>query len=259
MTWTKKHDEFALACNFSESMGYLARYQLRRGKLSEPTEIELNLKNFNKWVGKQRIRGEYHRKTLATAISNLDARSNGMFTILKSYSPWVHRVLVRPLSFVERIQRANCASTPEPVTRNPMFDAEHKKRVAQQQQQNISKIDTLLRKVGLKYDSDALNRIWRLAGSKIDNVVDAIETLLYRHNFKKVERPHGFIIECLKQGWQKGVDLYYEPELPRFNCKAEIVSYTMQLRERVKAKFGGETVYDSIRNRNQLRYQTAID
>lgn len=254
MSWTKKHDHFARACNFTQSMEHLTRWQLRRAKLNEPSEIEINLRIFNKEVAEQRIDGEYHRKTLSTAMKRLDSESNGMITIMKRYSPWVYRVLIRPLSFVERIESAKCASTPKPTTGNPMYDAEHKKRAIEQQQQNISKIDALFSKVGLKYDRSALLKIWRYSGKCLDNIVSSVELLLYRHSTqeKEIGNPNGFIIECLRDGWYKDFDLNYEPDVPRFRTKQELADYARYLRVSVKAKYGGESASESARNRNKL-------
>lgn len=253
MTWTKKHDKFALACNLSESQGYVLRDTLRKGKSNEPTEVEIDLRVTNRWIGKVRARGEFHRKTITTAIAQLDEKTQGMVTILKRYNPWVYKICVRPLAFVERIQSAKCASIPKLKTGNPMYSDDHKKRVYEQQQQDISKIDSLLRQINLKFDRDALNRIYRLANQKVDEVVDAIQLLLYRNGSKEIPKPHGFIMDCLKKGWHLAFDPLFEPELPRFNSKAEWAEYGKLLREQVKDKYGGDTVYESVRNRNLMR------
>ena len=241
MTWNKKHDEFAVARNFSESMSLIMRYCMRRSSLSEPTEIELDLKKCNKWIGRFRPLGEYHRKTLGTAIANLDERSDGMFVILKSYSPWIHKVLIRPLAFVEKLESAKRASEPKVPTPKPMFDALYKKRLAEQQQQDISKLDNLFRELGITYTQDALLRIWRLAGKKTDEVKNAIELMLFQNSTQEepIRKPEGWLISCLKNGWQKGLNLYYQVQLPMFNSVKSI-----------------ETFVDDICCRNQLRYQT---
>jgi hypothetical protein len=234
MTWTKKHDEFALARNFSESMSLITRYCLRRGNNFEPVEIELNLKKCNRWIGKHRVKGEYHRKTLATAISNLDDRSSGMFVILRSYTPWIHKILIRPLSFVEKLQDAKRAREPRVPTEKPMFDADHKQRLAEQQQQDISKLDNLFRELGMIYTRDALVRIWRLAGKKIDEVKNAIELMLFQNSTQEetIRKPHGWLISCLRNGWQKGLNLYYQVQLPMFNSVQDIDNFVDGIFER---------------------------
>lgn len=229
MTWTKKHDEFALMCDLSksESAILLARFLMRRAKLSEPTEVELDFHVFNKWVGKRRVKGEYHRKTLTTAIEKLDERSHGMFVILKKYSPWYYKILVRPLSFVEKIESAKENLVHKHPTENPMFDEDRKMPCNIQQQQDISKIDTLFSQLGMKYTQDALTRIWRLAGKSIDEVKNAVELLLFQHSIQeeKIRNPHGWVISCLRNGWQKGLNLYYQVDLPYFSHAQDIEKF----------------------------------
>lgn len=253
MFWTKKHDEFLQACDIKGCAAFLLRYSLRRGSNSSPTEIEIDLHHFNNWIGKQRVMGKYHRKTLAAAIAKLDSHSNGMFVIIKRYSPWIYKVLVRPLHFVERMQRAKSDQPPKPPTSNPMFDPSHKERAIKQQQQNISKINSLFSKVGLKYDKSALLKIWRYSGKCLDNIVSAVELLLYRHSTqdKEISNPNGFIIEALRDCWYKDFDLNYEPDVPRFKTKAELAQFTAAIRAENKAKYGGDTIYERVKNRNR--------
>jgi hypothetical protein len=224
MSWNKKSDQFALSLGLRPSTRLMLRWILRRAKLNEICEIEIDLRTFNAWVAKHRGR-PYDRKTIGEALAQLNDLTGGMIVVLKSYTPWVHKLIVRPLAFVLAENAIKQGSDPKLATLNPMFDDDHKERVTQQQQQDISKIDSLLQQVGLIYDQSALNRIWRLAGSRVDAVVDAIELMLYRHSSKPIPRPHGFIVQCLKEQWQKGFDLYYEPELPKFNSNAEITEF----------------------------------
>lgn len=224
MTWNKKSDQFALSCGLRPSTRLMLRWILRRAKLNEISEIEIDLRVFNAWVAKHRGR-PYDRKTIGEALAQLNDLTGGLIVVLKSYTPWVHKLIVRPLSFVLAENAIKQGNDPKPPTGNPMFSKDHKERLDEQQQQDISKIDSLLKQVGLIYDQNALNRIWRLAGKTVDAVVDAIELMLYRHSSKPIPRPHGFIIECLKQQWQKGFNLYYEPELPKFRSTVEITEF----------------------------------
>lgn len=50
MTWTKKHDEFALSCKFRPSTRLLAGWILRRAKPNQVAEIEIDLRVFNNWL-----------------------------------------------------------------------------------------------------------------------------------------------------------------------------------------------------------------
>ncbi|MGK7894939.1 MAG: hypothetical protein AB4372_15295 [Xenococcus sp. (in: cyanobacteria)] len=98
----------------------------------------------------------------------------------------------------------------------------------QQQQQNITKVDNLFRQINMRFDRDALNRIWRMAGKSLDPIKQAIELLLYRNSTTQISNPHGFIVESLKHGWQKGFNLNYVPDIPRFNDKASLIKFVLK-------------------------------
>ncbi|MCC0179941.1 hypothetical protein I4641_23725 [Waterburya agarophytonicola K14] len=234
MAWTKKHDNFALATNLSESQTLVLRDILRKAKLNEPCEIEVDVRPTNKWIGKHRLLGEFHRKTICNAIPALDEKSQGMLTILKRYSPWVYKILVRPLSFLEKIESANCASCPKSPTGNPMFDAASKERAHDLLLQNISKLDSLLSKLGMKCNSETLHRMWRYAGRKMDNVIEAVNHML-AVNRDKVERstsfeckgkgiasPIGWLHDCLK--FNRYLDWSQEIELPLYVTPTDLLS-----------------------------------
>ena len=225
MNWSKKTEQFALSCKIRGASRLLAHYIINRAKKNEICELEIDLHDFNSWIERHRILGKYHRKTVINAIAFLDEHSQGMFVILKKYSPWVYKLLVRPLEIVLRMKSAKRALIPKADRGNPMYSEEHKERLVKQQQQDISKIDDLLNAVGLKYDRDALTRIYRLAGKKIEPVVKAIELMLYRHSSTAITKAHGFIIQCLKGGWQENFDIYYEPELPKFESRFKIAEF----------------------------------
>ena len=230
IVWTKKYDEFAIAHSLRPSTALMLRWILRRAKLNEISEIELDLRLFNRWVEKKRGRG-YDRKTIREAIAQLDEQTQGMISILKSYTPWVHKIIVRPLAFLPQDEPKKRGQIPNPKYEKLMFDEERKQRSEQQQQQSISKIDKLFHACGLIFDADALNRIWRLAGKCMNNVVNAIELMLYRNGNKAIASPHGFIVDCLKYNWQQGFDLYYQPELPKFQSNRELIKFCQRLRE----------------------------
>ena len=99
MTWTKKHDEFCLEQKLRPSTRLLLRWLLRRAKLNQVAEIEIDLRVFNNWVAKRRGT-PYDRKTIREAIAQLDEETRGLVLITKRYSPWVQKLLVRPLSNV---------------------------------------------------------------------------------------------------------------------------------------------------------------
>ena len=241
MTWNKKHEEFAQSCNLSASQQIALRYILRRAKLHEPSEIEVDVRDTNKWIGKHRIYGKFHRKTVCSWIPALEEKTQGMITILKRYTPWVYKIMVRPLSFLARIESAKCADSPQVSTPDPMFDGDRKRRASELLLQNISRLDNLLQKIGLKCNQETLLRMWRFSGEKMSNIRDAVKYML-RVNQAKIERsksfgsnglgittPIGWLHECLRYG--NYID-ESPVELPRFANVESIVSFVDSICER---------------------------
>ncbi len=233
--WTKKHDEFAMSCKLRPSTRLMLRWILRRAKLNEICEIEIDLRKFNQWIAKQRD-SEYDRKTIKEAIAQLDEFTQGMIVFMKSYSPWVHKIIVRPLNFVLEQKPQTLGKPPTPPTGNPMFDAERKQRVIEQQQQDISKLDSLLKKIGLNYTQDALLRLWRYAGKSFEEIQTAIELMLSQNSSEAlysrscepeptIRNPYGWLVSCLRYGWQKGFNLYYDSQLPYFRYAQDIEKF----------------------------------
>ena len=228
MTWTKKLEQFALSCKLRQSDERLLRWLLRRAKRDRVDEIEIDLRVFNKFIERDRGR-PYDRKTVKTALWRLDELTQGMVLVTKSYTWAIHKIIIRPLEMIQKQNSQSGDGSPRLNRGNPMFSDAHKEQLVKQQQQDISKIDFLLQNVGLKYDRDALNKIYRLAGKKIESVVKAIELMLYRHSNSEITKPHGFIISCLTHCWQDGFDLYYQPELPKFVAVKAIADYVRDI------------------------------
>ena len=235
MSWSHKHHEFCERQKMWGSTKNIANYLWRRSHANEPTEFEFEAKKFQRYI--KRIRGnEYHRTTIPKSIRQLEEKSQGLFVILKDYGRGVYKMMVYPLSFLAENRNTNKENIPSQNASNPMFSEEAKQKLALQQQQIISKLDRLFRKVGLVYDADALNNIWRLSGKSVERVINSIELLLYRNSGKKIEKPHGFIIDCLKYRWSDGFDIYYEPELPKFQSRIELANYVSTLVEKILPK-----------------------
>ncbi|BAU65670.1 hypothetical protein STA3757_30590 [Stanieria sp. NIES-3757] len=221
--WTKKHDEAALRFNLRPSTRLLWRWINRKVKGLEAEEIEIDLKEFNNWVAKKRSLGGYDPKTLKEAIAQLNDLTNGLIVIWKSYTWSIHKLIVRPIYFLDQInaQKSGCTHDDD-LSKRRDFNG-YPKQGEQQQQQNLDLINELCSRIGLRYDRSALLMIWRLAGKSIERIKQAIELMLYRHNSNDpVTKPHGFLIKALKYGWQDGFDLYYQPELPRFGSLGEL-------------------------------------
>ena len=228
MYWTKKHDEWCLKFGLSGSAKLLASWITRKTDGKTINEIEINLKDFNKWVAKKRGK-EYDRKTLKYAIAKIFDNTRGWICEFKKISWFYFKVVVKPISFLNEKKSPEVGESPNPQNVDWSSQAEHKKQAVLQQQQNISNLDTMFRNLGLRYDANALNRIWALSGKCFDRIQQAIELMLYRHRNKEIPSPHGFIVQCLKENWQEGFNIYYEPELPKFFERMDIAKFVRGL------------------------------
>ena len=211
---------------------------LRRSNAHLVSEIEIDLKEFNEWVAKKRGRG-YDRKTLKEAITQLDEQTQGLILVTKDYTPWIKKLLVRPLNIVLAQNSDPLGKRPKPKRGNPMYSEGFKNEAVKQQQQIISKLDLLFTKVGIKFDSNALARLWKLSGKSMTSISEALQLLLHRHSTQAlaIKNPQGFIVDCLKYGWHKGFDLYYQAELPYFKSGEAIANYVRDTIELVSANY----------------------
>lgn len=229
MNFTKKHEEWSLFFGLRPSTRLIWSCIIGKTRGDRSYEIEIDLIAINKWVAKKRGK-PYDRKTIKLAIAQLEERSEGLIVVMKKYSWHCYKLLVRPLSFLCEKKSQESEKVPNSSGGNPQFSDVSRDREVQQQQQSISKIDKLLREVGLRFDSEALVKIWQLSGKCIDRVTQTIELMLYRNCSTPIARPHGFVIDCLRQGWSKGFDIFYQPELPKFNCVGELRQYVSNLK-----------------------------
>jgi hypothetical protein len=227
MTWNKKNDQYALSCGLRQSSEILLRWLLRRAKPNEVCEIEIDLRVFNQFIARDRDRGGYDRKTLKEALAQLDEKTQGWILVTKSYTWAIHKVLVRPLETVLQQNSQTGDGAPKLKTGNPMYSDEHKKRLSIQQQQDISKLDSILSKLGIKFTLDNLHKLWRMAGKSLDEVKTAIEYMLHAHSTQKtpVGNANGWLVDSFKYGWHKGFNLNYQAVLPRFTCSSEIANF----------------------------------
>ncbi len=229
MPWDYKYQEFSSANNWWQS-----------STNNVPTEIEFEPQKFQRYI--KRVRGrKYHRTTIRKALLNLVEKSRGLIVILKDYGKGVFKLMIYPLSYLSENGSSNRDSSHSAAAEKPFVSEafkENQKSILQQQQKYIDQIDTLLRKVGLKFDQDALLNIYRLSGKSIDRVVKSIELLLYRNSKKQIARPHGFIMDCLRKRWCDGFDIYYQPELPVFQTITEIKNFVTDIQSSIKPSRG---------------------
>ena len=232
MAWTNKHQDFAARNGWWQSAINVGSYlYANKVRSNEPVDVEFDSDKFNRRMKK--IRGKtYHRTTIPKAVKHLAQNSQGLILITKDYGKGVFKLRVFPLSWLPENTSSKKDST-HLATAGKGFSGESNKRKKnqrlQQQQNFIDKVDLLLQKVGLKFDPDALNNIFRLSGGCIQRVIKSIELLLHRHQSKKIPKPHGFIIDCLKKRWADGFDLYYEPELPVFQSKKDLRHFVHEI------------------------------
>ena len=185
MYWTKKHDEFCLLHKITASSAVLLfKYIIRRTKTVTTEELEIDLKNFNCWIKQKRGKG-YDPKTLKEAIAMICDRSDGMVVEFKHYSWYCRKLIVKPVTFFAKKKSPKIGEDTKTESPNPSWRRSSNDEKLQQQQQDISNIDKLTKKIGLKYDPDALNNIWRLSGKSINRVIKAIELMVYRNHSNK--------------------------------------------------------------------------
>lgn len=217
MTWNKKNQQFALSCGLRPSSKEFMQWVLRRAKPGQVSEIEIDLRVFNKFIERDRGRG-YDRKTLKEVLAQVDEKTHGLILITKSYTWAIHKIIIRPLEIILQEKSSTEGKTPKVSTVESMFNADHKNRVKELLLQNISKLDSLFKKLGMNYTPDALIRIWRMAGKSMTNIKQAVEYMLCTHA-DKIERspesigeiqgittPKGWLHNCLKYGWHQVQD-----------------------------------------------------
>lgn len=226
MTWNKKNQQFALSCALRPSTKELLQWILRRANDYEATEKIIDLREFNTWIAKSRPSGKYDHKTIKEAIAQLNESTHGWIVIIRSYSWAVHQIVVFPVQKAIDAKSQKSGKLPKLPTGQPMFDGEHKKRTREQLLQNISKLDSLFKKLGMNYTQDALARIWRMAGKKMSEVENAITYMLKVHAQKLDEaglnndepkgifKAKGWLHDCIKYGWHQ---LDEDVELPYVN------------------------------------------
>jgi hypothetical protein len=216
MKWNKRYERFATQCGLRPASEKLERWILCRAKPNQVSEMEIDLRTFNQEIALDRRQGGYDRKTLKEILAQLDEKTQGLILITKSYSWAVHKILVRPIDFILEKKSPSKEIIPKSPTGEPMYSDDHKNRARELLLQNISKLDTLCRGIGMKLTPDNLMRIWRLAGKKLDNVQSAIKYMLICHANKVkqqfasglpaeecdgIHTPEGWLHECLQYGW----------------------------------------------------------
>jgi hypothetical protein len=230
MTWNKKKQQFALSCGLRPSSKELAQWILRKPQGDETTTKLIDLKEFNKYIAGSRA-NPYDPKTIKEAIAQLNDLTYGWFKIIKSHNWHLHTILIRPVESAIKEKSRPSESVPRVKQGNPMFSDAHKERLNRLLQQNISKLDSLLSNIGLKYSYCSLQRIWAIVGQKFDEIERGIELMLYQNSIKpgSIVNPKAWLISCLKNRWFESFDLNYSPDLPRFESVREISRFVREV------------------------------
>lgn len=202
MVWTLKHQNRFSKNGIWAGSRALAAHLYKGCKADESKEVYLKRADFDKDTVK--TRGEaYNRTYFVKMIDQLEQKSDGAIVVLEKYNGSYYKLLVRPISFSYENEKSKQESLHQENAGNPMFSEEHKKRLSEQQQQDIFTIDQLLRSIGMVYSKSSLTKIWRMSKKSIDYVKEAIKYMLQVNEDKKepIRRPHGWLMKCLKFGW----------------------------------------------------------
>jgi hypothetical protein len=226
MPWTIKHHDYYQKQEAWSGTVNLACYVYRRAKADESTEMEIEINKFEKHM--IRTKGKaYHRTYFNKMVKQLEEISNGAVLILRYYGHGVYKILVRPISFAIENGKAKAETSIGQGNGNPMFSEEHKKRLLEQQQQDIETIKSLFDKLGMRWSREALLKIWHMAEKSVDNVKDAIDFMLHANTTQSepIRNAFGWFIKCLQRGEYKLFAHQLLYKLPRFNSKIELMGY----------------------------------
>jgi hypothetical protein len=234
MTWTKAEHRQATKNGLWPSSLNIAVYLSTKTNSNEPTDIEFRAEDFQKYM--ENLKGtRYNRTTIPKAVKDLESKSQGRYVVLEEYGRGVWKLMCYPLAWVTENRKPKRESVPTQKPGNHMFSEQHKREEEEQQQQFIDKADELLKKIGLKFDRDALLKMWRSSGKSIERIVNAIKFVLHRNSkaAKPIGNPHGLLVDSLRYGWAENFDLYYEPELPTFSSRMQIDKFVSNLAQEV--------------------------
>ncbi|AFY54641.1 hypothetical protein Riv7116_2110 [Rivularia sp. PCC 7116] len=103
--WTYKHDEFCLQNSISPAAKLLWQWLIKKGYIGES---EPDLKDFNKWVSRNRSKGAYCRNTLKDAFNKLvESRA---INLVKKYTWNIVKIVTRPIEYLKpkkKLQKRN--------------------------------------------------------------------------------------------------------------------------------------------------------
>jgi hypothetical protein len=196
------------------------------------SEVEFRINKFQKKILTSGG-ASYERTTVPKALKRLESKSEGTLQIIENCGKGLYKILVHPLSFLDGKKFPNGESIPSQNSGNPMYSEEHKKRVLEQQQQEIESIKRLFDKLELKWTPQAVLKIWRASGKNLHNVREAVDHMLYCHStqVKRVRNPQGWLTFSLETGAYLDFHHQLTYELPKFDDRVSLMSFINSLHQ----------------------------
>lgn len=201
-------------------------HQLKDVDPDKTSEAEFRCSLFDKESVKNRG-AAYHRTTVPKLMKQIEQKSEGTIQVIEDYHHGIYKILVHPIWFLDEKKSSSSENRLSSNSVNPMFSEEHKKKVLEQQQQDLDALDSLFQKIGMKYSPKALLNIWRTAGKKIDEVKDAIAFMLHcnQNQAEPIRNAHGWLISCLRFGDHHDFAHQLIYQLPKFDNRLELMTY----------------------------------
>lgn len=193
--WTERHHAYCLKHNIRCAVLDVYQWLVAQG---ENVELEVDFKHeFNEWVRKKRGKG-YHRDTIKKAIAYL--AQLGVIRLGKKYSWCVWSLYVISLDRLTQ-PRKKSGNRSKPRGFDPSKHSNSDDTVLQQQH----KYNSLLDKVGIKFQPRYLKRLLKFTLEELNN---AIALFHFRGGHEKINNPSGWIVECLRNGWWEDQLIY---------------------------------------------------
>jgi hypothetical protein len=228
MAWSVKHHNYCQKQKMWAGTVNLACYIYKDCKPDEIKEKEIDMAEFRRYL--MRTKGDaYDRTYYKKMIHQLEEKSNDAIVILRDYGKGIYKVLVRPISFAIENGKSKRESRLTVNAGNPMFSEAHKKRLAEQQQQekDIDQMQDLLAKLGMKYSRSVLIEMWRKSSKCLDEFRGAVDFMLHCHHnqTKPVTNAHGWLRSCILRGDHLNFLRQVFHKLPSFKDSLELNAF----------------------------------
>ncbi|MEY2831217.1 MAG: hypothetical protein RLZZ574_475 [Cyanobacteriota bacterium] len=203
-------------------------HQMKEVNPDKISEFLFRVEKFQKKVVKDRG-VPYHRTTVPKLMRQIEEKTEGTIQIVEDFDHGIYKIMVHPIWFLDEKKSSPKENRIDQNFGNPMFSEEHKKRLFDQQQQDkdIEIIKGFFDKLGMEWSREALLKIWRMAGKKVDDVKDAIDFMLHANTTQSepIRKPHGWFIRCMERGEYKLFAHQLLYQLPRFSDQLDLMSY----------------------------------